>query len=74
MKLNLYKAAARIFMAALFVCLLMPGAQAKEKYKATFIYIPLDDRPVTYTYPVANGRLRSADAAAKISGFRQPQR
>ena len=49
MKLNLYKAAARIFMAALFVCLLMPGAQAKEKYKATFIYIPLDDRPVTYT-------------------------
>lgn len=54
MKLNLYKAAARIFMAALFVCLLMPGAQAKEKYKATFIYIPLDDRPVTYTYPVAN--------------------
>ena len=38
MKLNLYKAAARIFMAALFVCLLMPGAQAKEKYKATFIY------------------------------------
>ena len=54
MKLNLYKAAARIFMAALFVCLLMPGAQAREKYKATFIYIPLDDRPVTYTYPVAN--------------------
>lgn len=54
MRFNLYKAAAKFFMAALLICLLMPGAQAKEKYKGTFIYIPLDDRPVTYTYPVAS--------------------
>ena len=34
--------------------LIVPGVQAKEKYKGTFIYIPLDDRPVTYSYPVKN--------------------
>ena len=33
---------------------MVPGVQAKEKYKGTFIYIPLDDRPVTYSYPVKN--------------------
>lgn len=54
MRFNLYKTAARAILSLLLVCLLAPDAEAKEKYKGTFIYIPLDDRPVTYTYPVAN--------------------
>lgn len=54
MRFNFYKALLKILFAALCTFLMVPGVQAKEKYKGTFIYIPLDDRPVTYSYPVKN--------------------
>ena len=54
MHFKFYKAILKILFAALCTFLMVPGVQAKEKYKGTFIYIPLDDRPVTYSYPVKN--------------------
>ena len=54
MRFKFYKAMLKILFAALCTFLMVPGVQAKEKYKGTFIYIPLDDRPVTYSYPVKN--------------------
>lgn len=54
MHFKFYKAMLKILFAALCTFLMVPGVQAKEKYKGTFIYIPLDDRPVTYSYPVKN--------------------
>ena len=54
MHFKFYKAMLKILFAALCTFLIVPGVQAKEKYKGTFIYIPLDDRPVTYSYPVKN--------------------
>lgn len=54
MRFKFNKAAQKFLLGALLACLIMPGAEAKEKYKGTFIYIPLDDRPVTYSYPVQN--------------------
>ncbi len=54
MYVKFYKALAGFLLSVLCLCLLCPGADAKEKARGTFIYIPLDNRPVTYTYPAAS--------------------
>lgn len=54
MRFSFYKSMQKLLLGALLAVLMMPGAEAGEKYKGTFIYIPLDNRPVTYSYPVQN--------------------
>lgn len=44
----------KTLLVLLCLMLLCPAAQARENWRGTFIYVPLDDRPVTYSYPAAN--------------------
>ena len=54
MRFKFTKPLQKLLVTALLALMCAPAGEAKEAYSGTFIYIPLDDRPVTYSYPVAN--------------------